>query len=322
MFELEGDDVVRILSDEGQEFGVGFIGGRIGSGLDDGSCVEVAIGKIALDVIVVVEDSAERIDGSIDALDVEVFGLRSWAFDGEELECTDLRQDKDEASVDVAAETGLPAISLPIVIGRCLLKFIDEVGEVGTGYVGWKAVLVEDSFRAGDVWNEVPHRAAVDADGSLSLADDLADVNAVGFKECVVDEAVGDFEADMFEIGGRGEATDAELVDVEGELGLDVGVRVLVVVDSGAVLLFELGELDGNRAVDGDAVTDTVADVVGEGADGEGELIGSVCVAEKIEDEIAGADVMGEVGEEDVAEGVITEVLDSTASVGVGVGSL
>ncbi len=70
------------------------------------------------------------------------------------------------------------------------------------------------------------------------------------------------------------------------------------------------------------AVTDVVADVVGEGADGEGELVGGVGVAEKTEDEVAGADVVGEVGEEDVAEGVVAEVLDGTAAVGVGVGLL
>ena len=322
MFELEGDNVVWVSGDDCQEFGVGFIRGPIGSGLDEGSGIEVAIGKIAIDVIVVVEDSAEHIDGSIDAFDVEVFGLRSWAFDGEELERTDLRQDEDEASVEVAAETGRLAISLPIVLGRGLLKFIDEVGEVGAGCVGWKAVLVEDGLRASDVWNEVPHGATVDTDGGLSLADDLAEVDAVGLKECTADDAVGDFEADVFEIGRGGEATLAELVDVEGEFGLDVGVGILGVVDGGTILLLELGELDGDGLVDSHAVTDVVADVMGEGADGEGELIGGVGVAEKAEDEVAGADVVGEVGEEDVAEGVIAEVLDSTASVSVGVGLL
>ncbi len=40
------------------------------------------------------------------------------------------------------------------------------------------------------------------------------------------------------------------------------------------------------------------------------------------EDEVAGADVVGEVGEEGVAEGVVAEVLDGAATVGVGVGLL
>jgi hypothetical protein len=69
-------------------------------------------------------------------------------------------------------------------------------------------------------------------------------------------------------------------------------------------------------------VADGVADVVREGADGEGEFVGCVGVAEEVHDEVSGADVVGEVGEEAVGEWVITEVLDSAAAVGVGVGFL
>jgi hypothetical protein len=40
---------------------------------------------------------------------------------------------------------------------------------------------------------------------------------------------------------------------------------------------------------------------------------------EEGEDEVAGADVVGEIGEEGVAEGVVAEVLNGAAAVGVGV---
>jgi hypothetical protein len=74
--------------------------------------------------------------------------------------------------------------------------------------------------------------------------------------------------------------------------------------------------------VDGHAVAEAVTDVVGEGADGEGEFVGCLRVVEEREDEVAGTDVVGEVREEGVAEGVVAEVLNSTATVGVGVGLL
>jgi hypothetical protein len=112
------------------------------------------------------------------------------------------------------------------------------------------------------------------------------------------------------------------LVDVEGELGLDVGVGVLSVVDVGAVLFFELGKFDGDGKVDGRAVADGVADVMGEGADGEGKLIWGLGIAKEAEDEVSGADVVGKVGEERVAEGVVAEVLDGAAAVGVAMGLL
>ena len=46
-----------------------------------------------IDAIVVGQDEAQRFDGAIDALDVEVFGLLVGAFDGEHFECADLGQD-------------------------------------------------------------------------------------------------------------------------------------------------------------------------------------------------------------------------------------
>jgi hypothetical protein len=61
---------------------------------------------------------------------------------------------------------------------------------------------------------------------------------------------------------------------------------------------------------------------VGEGADGEGKLVGSVGVAEEGEDEVSGAHVVGEIREELVAEGVVAEVLNGAAAVGVAVGDL
>ncbi len=99
-------------------------------------------------------------------------------------------------------------------------------------------------------------------------------------------------------------------------------MRVLSVVDVGAIFFFEFGKFDRDGEIDGEAVADGVADVMRERTDGEGELVGSVGVAEEAEDEVSGANVVGEVGEEAVAEGVVAEVLDGAASVGVGVGLL
>jgi hypothetical protein len=65
-----------------------------------------------------------------------------------------------------------------------------------------------------------------------------------------------------------------------------------------------------------------IADVVRERADSEGELVGGLRVVEKRENEVAGADVVGEVGEELVAEGIVAEVLNGAAAVGVTVSLL
>jgi hypothetical protein len=91
----------------------------------------------------------------------------------------------------------------------------------------------------------------------------------------------------VLEIGGGGEAGVAELVDVEGELGLDVSVRVFGVVDDGAVAPFKLGKLDGDGVIDGIAVAEVIADVVGERADGEGEFVGGAGVVDQSQDEVS-----------------------------------
>jgi hypothetical protein len=101
-----------------------------------------------------------------------------------------------------------------------------------------------------------------------------------------------------------------------------VGVGAFRVINVGAVFLLEFGKFDGDREINDDAVADGVTDVVREGANGKGKLVGGVGVAEEAKDEVSGADVVGEVGEEGVAEGVIAEVLYGAAAVGVGVGFL
>jgi hypothetical protein len=101
-----------------------------------------------------------------------------------------------------------------------------------------------------------------------------------------------------------------------------VGARVLSVVDAGAIFFLEFGKFDRDCEIDSKAVTDGVTDVMRERADGEGELVGAVSVAEEADDKVSGANVMGEVGEEAVAEGVVAEVLDGAATVGVGVSLL
>ena len=59
----------------------------------------------------------------------------------------------------------------------------------------------------------------------------------------------------------------------------------------------ELWKLDGDGEIGGFGVTDRVANVMRKRANGEGEFVGVLRIAEKIDNEIAGADVVGQVGE-------------------------
>jgi cytochrome c biogenesis protein CcmG/thiol:disulfide interchange protein DsbE len=322
VLELEWDYVGRIFCDHREKFCIGLVGETVAARSNDVAGIEVAIGDVVVDGVVVVEDEAECGDGAVDALDVEVFGVLIGAFDGEELKGADFGQDVDEACVEMAADAGLFAVCLPVVVSSGLEKIDGERVEVGAGKVGGEVFFVEDGFGSGDVGQEAADGVAIDADRGFSAADDVGQAKAIGFEERFAEKRNGDFEADELCVSGGGEAELAELVDVEGELGLDVGVRVFGVVDGGTVSFFELGEFNGNGLVDGVFVTEVVTDVVRERADGEGYFIGGLGVVDEREDEVAGANVVGEVGEEPVAEGIVAEVLDSAAAVGVGVGLL
>ena len=179
---------------------------------------------------------------------------------------------------------------------------------------------MEDGFGASNVGNKAADASTVGAEGGLFASDNVGQVEAVGLVEGGVEQGTGDFEADVPKVVGRGEAALAELVDVEGELGLDVLVGALGIVDGGAVLPSKFREFDGDGLVGCVAVADGIADVVGEGADGEGEVVGGLGVTDETENEVSGADVVSEVGEERVAEGIVAKVLDGGAAVGVGVG--
>lgn len=176
---------------------------------------------------------------------------------------------------------------------------------------------MQDGFGAGDIGQETAGGETIGAEGDTAGADDVGQIESVSFEERLPEETARDFEADVTEIGRRRKTALAELVDIEGELGLDMSVGIFRIVNGGAVTLFKLREFDGDREVDGAAVTDGVADVMGERADGEGKLVGGAGVADERKDEVTGADVVGKVGEETIAEGVIAEVLDSAATVGI-----
>ena len=256
----------------------------------------------------------------VEAFDVEV--LRVWAgdADGGVGECADAGEDVNDSGQHVGSDTGLLAVLVPAIFKVGLGEVFGELVEVGAGGIGGEVVTVKDDFGVGDAGKEAADGEAIATHDGALVADDFGEVEAVGLEEGAAEEGSGDVEADVAEVRRGSEAALADLVDVEGELGADVGVLAFVVGDDGAVLLFELGELDGDGLVDGLGVADGVADVMRESADGEGQFVGSFGIVNEAEDEVAGADVVGEVAEERITEGIVAEVLNGATAVGVGVG--
>jgi len=211
-----------------------------------------------------------------------------------------------------------------VVFGRYgsdLLLEKDEVGALPIG--GGEFAAMKDGDGVGDARDEVADGEAVaaDVDAAAATGGEVFG-EAVGLVEGEGDLPGGNLEADMAEVVDGGEVVMGDLIDIEGELGLDVLVLALGVADGIAIAGAEPGELDGYGEVGGGAVADGVADVVGKGADGEGEFVGVPGVAEEVDDKVSRSDVVGEVREEGVAEGIVADVLDDAAAIGEGAGVL
>ena len=120
VLELEWDDIGGVLCDLSEQLGVGSVGQTVPAGLNDVAGVEISVGDVMVDVVVIVKDQAERGDRVVDALDVEVLGVLIGAFDGEEFEGADFGKDVDEACVEMAADAGFLTVRLPVVVSRGL----------------------------------------------------------------------------------------------------------------------------------------------------------------------------------------------------------
>lgn len=179
---------------------------------------------------------------------------------------------------------------------------------------------MQDDFRIGDAGKKAADGETVTTEDGISMADNIVEVDAVGLKERPTKQGKGDGKADVFKIGGRRKVAFADLVDIKSKFGSYVGVLTLFIGDDRTVFFREFGKFYRDGLVDGLGVADGVADVVGEGADGEGELVGVMRIADEAENEISGADIVGEIAEESIAEGIIAQVLNGTAAVGVRVG--
>lgn len=229
-------------------------------------------------------------------MDVIHFGLWGGALYGGELDGADLGQEVEQACEGIGADAGFSAVGIPFVSRGDCLYFALQTLEIAVLDVHGFVIAVQDRDGVGDARQKAAHGEAVafDVDAAASTGGEIL-AEAVGLVEGGGELAGGNLEPHVAKVLYRCEAMMRDFVDVEGELGLDVLVCAFGVVDSVAVFRAEPGELDRDGLVGGTGVADVVADVVGEGTDSEGEFIGILRIAEEVNDEVAAADVVGEV---------------------------
>ena len=124
VLELDGDCLSRVFGQLGEKLCVGPVGEWIAARADDNAGIEIAVGYVVIDEIVVGHDETKSFKGTMDAVDVEVLGLLNRTFDGKHFEGADFRKDEDEPSVHMGSEAWMLSIVLPVVFGGYLQKLI------------------------------------------------------------------------------------------------------------------------------------------------------------------------------------------------------
>lgn len=96
---------------------------------------------------------------------------------------------------------------------------------------------MQDDFGVGDAGKKAADGEAVSTKKRATVADDLVEIDAIGLEEGATQKRDGDGEANVPEIGRRGKATLADLVDVKCEFGAHVSVLVFVCDNMAASLM-------------------------------------------------------------------------------------
>lgn len=238
------------------------IGEAIDSGFYFHSGIEVEIGYEGGHRVEVRQNVSQRIGGVVEALYIELLRVGVGAANGGVGERADTRQDEEDASQQVGSNAGFFAVLVPSIFEFGLGEiFIELVRIYGAGFRR-EAAFMQDDFGIGDAGQEAADGEFISAEDGSSMADDLVEVDAVGLKESAAEQGYRDGEADVLEVGGGSEMALADLVDVEGEFGADVGMLVLIIGDDGPIFFAEFGKFDGDSFVDRFGVADGIADVV------------------------------------------------------------
>src|ERR1700733_3409341 len=231
------------------------------------------------------------------------FGSRGGALDCEHGERPELGSNTDEKSDEMGLKSGLAPIGIPTAEFRSVGGFDRDLFCVGVIGLGRLLIAMNQGQGVGGAWNELScgHPVRVDIECAPTAGEILVD--PVGLIEGQRELANRNVHPDVAQITNRGESALRNLVDVEGELYLDVGVLALGVIHGGAVTCLKLWKLKGDSAIGSLRMTNGVADVMGKRTHCEGELVGILGIAKERKDKVAGANVVGKVGEELVTEG-------------------
>lgn len=142
------------------------------------------------------------------------------------------------------------AVLVPAIFEFRLSEVLVQLVESFTLDFWRKAVFMQNHFGVGDAREKAADCETVAAEDLVSVADDLIEIDAVSLKKSTAQKWHGDGKANVFEIRGGCEVLFADLIDIKGEFGSDMGVFALLIGNDGAIFFGELGKFNRDGFID------------------------------------------------------------------------
>ena len=251
-------------------------------------------------------------------MDVVRFSGGGRAFDGDEAKGTNFRKHEKQAGKRPRADASLAPVIVPVIFrghGGHHFLYLDELRSDGVGRL---ALAMKECDGVSDAGNKGTNSKAISAhvDAAAALAGEVL-IEPVCLIEGYAKLTNGNFKPDVAQVMNRRDTMLRNVVDIEGKLGTNMLASAFSVVHFPAVLRAELGKFDRDSQISSERMAFGVTKVMRQRADRERKLVGILRIAKEIDDEVTGAHIVGEVRKRRIAEGIITDVLNDAATIGV-----
>jgi hypothetical protein len=294
-----------------EQIRVGLIGQGVFTGFGDGAGIEIIVYETAGTRIV---DLAKQLfvvgNRAVEAGHEQLLCFRGGNLERQSSEWADFGDEAKEECDELGPERRLTVFFFPILLVAGARQVVEEFlfGDSGDVFLNITFLGIPGGF--GHFGNDLADGAAIGSERKIVICENGFHVEAVGFAKRAHKQIFRHLEADKVAVRIGGVTAFGDLHDVETEFRLEMFDRRLIVGDVVAEFGFQLWVKNRDSVIGGDAVAVVVGCVMGESAQGKSVFVKRRGIAEKLLDEIAGANVMDEIAEQMAAERIVAQVLD------------
>ena len=198
-------------------------------------------------------------------------------------------------------------------------EIVEKLPPCDAGDLLFELVLLETPCHSRHARNDRPDRIPVGPEREGHISEHVFHFDAVRIQEGALQQVPGYLKTDEAPIPVRRVSPRRYLEHVEAELRSDVRNRIVPIGHVPSVFPAQRGIQYRHRAVGSNAVPLGIGGIVFQRAQSECIFVQVLRFADQFRDEIAAADVMGEIAEKAAAERIISHILNDAAPIRVSV---